>query len=50
MTDEYVNSVSERYMELYEGITGEKFLKADDHADLAARIEKNVTEYLNSNK
>ena len=50
MTDEYVNSVSERYMELYEGITGEKFQKADDHADLAARIEKNVTEYLNSNK
>ena len=50
MTDEYVNSVSERYMELYEGITGEKFLKSDDHADLAARIEKNVTEYLNSNK
>lgn len=50
MTDEYVNSVSERYMELYECITGEKFLKADDHADLAARIEKNVTEYLNSNK
>lgn len=50
MTDEYVNSVSERYMELYEGITGEKFQKADDYADLAARIEKNVTEYLNSNK
>lgn len=50
MTDEYVNSVSERYMELYEGITGEKFQKADEHDDLAARIEKNVTDYLNSNK
>lgn len=48
MTDEYVNSVSERYMELYEGITGEKFQKADEHDDLAARIEKNVTDYLNS--
>lgn len=48
MTDEYVNSVSERYMELYEGITGEKFQKADAHDDLAARIEKNVTDYLNS--
>lgn len=48
MTDEYVNSVSERYMELYEGITGEKFQKADEHDDLAARIEKNVTDYLNN--
>lgn len=48
MTDEYVNSVSERYMELYEGITGEKFQKADEHDDLAARIEKNVTNYLTS--
>lgn len=49
MTDEYVNSVSERYMELYEGITGEKFQKADGGDDLNARIEKNVTEYLNNN-
>lgn len=48
MTNEYVNSVSERYMELYEGITGEKFQKADEHDDLAARIEKNVTNYLTS--
>lgn len=48
MTDEYVNSVSERYMELYEGITGEKFQKADEHDNLAARIEKNVTDYLNN--
>ena len=50
MTDEYVNSVSDRYIELYEGIVGEKFCKADDHDDLAARIEKNVTEYLNNHK
>lgn len=49
MTDEYVNSVSERYMELYEGITGEKFQKADGGDDLNARIEKNVTDYLNNN-
>lgn len=48
MTDEYVNSVSERYIELYEGIVGEKFCKADAHDDLAARIEKNVTAYLSS--
>lgn len=47
MTDEYVNSVSERYIELYEHIVGNKFCKADNQADLAARIEKNVTEYLN---
>ena len=48
MTDEIVNSISERYIELYEHITGEKFQKADDCADVAARIEKNVTDYLRS--
>lgn len=47
MTDEYVNSVSDRYIELYEHIVGQKFNKADNHDDLAVRIEKNVTEYLN---
>lgn len=47
MTDEYVNSVSDRYIELYEHIVGQKFNKADNHDDLAARIKKNVTEYLN---
>lgn len=47
MTDEYVNSVSDRYIELYEHIVGQKFNKADNHDNLAARIEKNVTEYLN---
>lgn len=47
MTDEYVNNVSDRYIELYEHIVGQKFNKADNHDDLAARIEKNVTEYLN---
>ena len=47
MTDEYVNSVSDRYIELYEHIVGEKFQKADEHDDLAARIEKNVMDYLN---
>ncbi len=48
MTDEYVDSVSERYIELYEHIVGEKFNKADGDDNLAARIEKNVTEYLNN--
>lgn len=46
MTDDYVNSVSERYIELYEGIVGEPFRKADEQDDLAGRIEKNVTTYL----
>lgn len=46
MTDEYVNSVSDRYIELYEHITGEKFVKANDNVDTAARIEANVKKYL----
>lgn len=45
MTDAYCRSVSERYIELYEKIVGEKFVKADA-ADLTTRIEKNITEYL----
>ena len=46
MTDEIVNSISDRYIELYEHITGERFQKADDCTDVAARIERNVSEYL----
>lgn len=45
MTDEYINSVSERYIELYEQITGEHFIKADISA-IESRIEKNVLDYL----
>lgn len=45
MTPAIVASISERYMELYENITGEKFEKADTE-DLTTRIEKNVTDYL----
>ena len=45
MTDEIVTSISERYIELYEHITGEKFVK-EDSSNIAERIEKNVTEYL----
>ncbi len=45
MTDEYCNSVSERYIELYEKIVGEPFVKAEAK-DLEERIEKNVKEYL----
>ena len=45
MTEEFVQSVTDRYIELYEHIVGEKFVK-DEASDLAARIEKNVTAYL----
>lgn len=50
ITDEYATSVGDRYIELYEHITGEKFVKATDTTDLAKRIEKNVSEYLASRK
>ncbi len=47
MTDAYIESVSERYIELYENILGEKFVKADiDNID--QRIDKNVLQYLGS--
>lgn len=49
ITEEYCNSVAERYIELYEHIVGEKFIKADTD-NLAARIEKNVIEFLNNRK
>ena len=45
MTDEYIETVSERYIELYENIIGEKFGKADI-TNIHERIEKNVLEYL----
>jgi phosphoribosylaminoimidazole-succinocarboxamide synthase len=45
MTDAYIESVSERYIELYENILGEKFEKADI-TDINERIEKNVLEFL----
>ncbi len=45
MSEEYINSVSERYIELYEQITGDKFIKADI-SNIESRIERNVVEYL----
>ena len=48
ITDEYAESVSDRYIELYEHIVGEKFDRAKETGDIAARIEKNVSEYLAS--
>ena len=50
ITDEYAESVSDRYIELFEHITGEKFDKATEEGDIAARIEKNVSEWLATRK
>ena len=50
ITDEYANSVSERYIELYEHITGEKFDRSTDQSNINARIENNVKVYLASVK
>ena len=45
MSDEYIETVSERYIELFENIIGEKFVKADI-SNINERIEKNVLNYL----
>ncbi|NSW93106.1 MAG: phosphoribosylaminoimidazolesuccinocarboxamide synthase, partial [Bacteroidales bacterium] len=47
MTDSIVNEISERYIELYENITGEKFERADIE-NISERIEKNCLEFLNN--
>jgi phosphoribosylaminoimidazole-succinocarboxamide synthase len=44
MSDEYIESVSERYIELYEKITGEAFVKSDI-SNIETRIENNVLDY-----
>ena len=46
MTDEKINEISERYIELYEKITGETFVKSDV-TSIMERIEKNVLNFLN---
>ncbi|MBR1627277.1 MAG: phosphoribosylaminoimidazolesuccinocarboxamide synthase [Bacteroidales bacterium] len=48
MTDEIIEGISARYIELYEHITGKKFVKADKHSDIVKRIEENVTNCINS--
>jgi phosphoribosylaminoimidazole-succinocarboxamide synthase len=45
MTDEFVQSVSDRYIELYEKVSGEKFVKATSD-NILDRIQNNVTKYL----
>jgi phosphoribosylaminoimidazole-succinocarboxamide synthase len=47
MTDEFVNSVSERYIELYEQVTGERFNKVPTEGVLN-RIERNINDFLKS--
>lgn len=47
MTPEYCESVAERYIELFEKITGEEFVKAD-LSDIEGRIKSNIEEYLKS--
>jgi phosphoribosylaminoimidazole-succinocarboxamide synthase len=49
MPDDFVNTVTDRYIELYEKITGEKFVKADN-SNIEARIEKNVLSFLETLK
>jgi len=50
ITDDYANSVSERYIELYERIIGERFEREEDDDEIADRIEKNVAGWLNAFK
>ncbi|GHT35950.1 phosphoribosylaminoimidazole-succinocarboxamide synthase [Bacteroidia bacterium] len=45
MTAEIVASISERYIELFENITGEKFVK-EDISNISERIEKNINQWL----
>ncbi len=47
MPEEFVSEVSERYIELYEKITGESFVK-EEPGDVNKRIEKNIREFLSS--
>ena len=45
MSDELVESISERYIELYENITGSAFVRAET-TNIATRIEKSILDYL----
>jgi len=46
ISDEYILTVSDRYIELYENIIGEPFKKADI-SNIADRMEQNILDYLN---
>ncbi|MDO9186182.1 MAG: phosphoribosylaminoimidazolesuccinocarboxamide synthase [Bacteroidia bacterium] len=49
MTNDFVNAVSERYIELYENITGDNFIKSDV-SQVLKRVEENVTAFLKKNE
>lgn len=49
MSDEFIDTISDRYIELYENITGEKFVKGD-YNNIDSRIESNVLNYLQTLK
>ena len=50
ITDEYACSVSDRYIELYEHITGKTFVRTEQDEDLASRIERNIKNWLVNQK
>lgn len=45
ISDEWINQISERYIELFEKVSGKKFVK-DDSKDVLNRVETNITNYL----
>ena len=47
MSEDFCKSVSDRYIELFEHITGDKFVK-EDVSDVINRVEKNILNYLNN--
>jgi phosphoribosylaminoimidazole-succinocarboxamide synthase len=49
MTNEIIHSISDRYIELYENIVGEKFVKADA-TNVLSRVESNINDFLTSQK
>lgn len=49
MTNEIIHSISDRYIELYENIVGEKFVKADA-TNVLSRVETNINDFLTSQK
>ena len=48
MTESWVNQISERYIELYENITGEKFIRSDV-SNVLGRVESNVKHWIDNN-
>ena len=49
MPDSFVNEITERYIELYERITGETFLRGDN-SNMEKRIEENILGFLSKEK